>query len=406
MLLRLLLSCMVVLYTSFQIYGGDSRIELVTVHSPALGISKSFNIYLPVDYDESIDERYPVVYLFRGHESEWANPSQGNIKAVADELYNAGLIGKMILVMPGTTSSDGSFPTFGRNLLAVELAFDTTGLGSGQFEDYLIQYVDSNYRTFPLGSQRGTDGSSNGGLPAMVLATKYPDMFSSVGSYDGFLGFQLGWENDSSGPFYSPLWNPFFGETPRDFEYMKQFFPANLIYDAAGVRLEQLKNVRFMIHTAGPEHTLDQIPLTEHILDLLAQHGIENAFADFILSPQAEHNWFYTDEHIRVTLPLHWQKFQNPVNTIPLKLIMPEASSELSGIVEIKWSPGVPVDNITSILEYSRDGGASWNELTTISSNDITYQWDTAEVPDGTRYLFRVALMGDSLFSVIQVAGR
>ena len=53
-----------------------SRIELITINSSALGIFKNFNIYLPEGYEENVDERYPVVYLFRGHEREWVNRNE------------------------------------------------------------------------------------------------------------------------------------------------------------------------------------------------------------------------------------------------------------------------------------------------------------------------------------------
>ena len=71
-----------------------SRIETVTIQSPALGIEKSFNIYLPKGYDEST-ESYPAVYLFRGHENEWA---QHGIKDRADGIINSGKMGKIIFI--------------------------------------------------------------------------------------------------------------------------------------------------------------------------------------------------------------------------------------------------------------------------------------------------------------------
>jgi predicted alpha/beta superfamily hydrolase len=135
-----------------------SRIELKTLYSPSLGITKNYNIYLPEGYDSS-SNRYPVVYLFRGHEREWANgyedDSRGgkNIKDVADALVVAGAMGKMILVMPGLSSTDDVVPALAVNFKDVSLATSKDGLGNGQFEDFmvkdLIPFVDQNFRTIP-----------------------------------------------------------------------------------------------------------------------------------------------------------------------------------------------------------------------------------------------------------------
>jgi hypothetical protein len=91
--------------------------------------------------------------------------------------------------------------------------------------------------------------------------------------------------------------------------------------------------------------------------------------------------------------------------TMPLKLIAPIAGSELSGIVEIKWSPGAEVQNATTRLEYSKDGGKKWQRIATITSNDTLFLWDTEQVSDGARYLLRVRVLGDSVFAESRTDG-
>jgi len=90
----------------------SGTLERVTFFSPALGIEKSFHIYLPAGYDSNA-KSYPVLYLFRGHEDEWKN--RGNILEIISEVIAAGKTGEMILVLPGLTFGE-SFIGFPVNL--------------------------------------------------------------------------------------------------------------------------------------------------------------------------------------------------------------------------------------------------------------------------------------------------
>lgn len=50
------------------------RLQFVRLHSPALQVEKTYYIWLPPGYTAA-GPRYPAVYLFRGHESEWVDPA-------------------------------------------------------------------------------------------------------------------------------------------------------------------------------------------------------------------------------------------------------------------------------------------------------------------------------------------
>jgi enterochelin esterase-like enzyme len=176
LVLTFLLSIVVSVPASAQ----PSRIALQSHYSTLLSREKDFNIFLPVGYDsESV--RYPVVYLFRGHEREWANPTedgsrQGNIQTVADALYASGKIGKLILVMPGLDVSSGPPDDLQYRYVLEEL----------------MPYVDGHFRTRPTRWQRGIDGFSYGGLSVMELLWRKPDAVATAGAYDGsFFAFDL-----------------------------------------------------------------------------------------------------------------------------------------------------------------------------------------------------------------------
>lgn len=140
--------------------------------SEALGVEKRYKIYLPPGYSYT-EARYPVLYLFRGHEDEWFNPFQDHsrggsaVQDIADELIQAGQIGEMIIVGVSMASDDGQVFGLGVNFLNPALAKKHPGIGSGRFEDYflhdLIPHVDAEYRTLGHPGARAADGFSLGG---------------------------------------------------------------------------------------------------------------------------------------------------------------------------------------------------------------------------------------------------
>ena len=61
------------------------------------------------------------------------------------------------------------------------------------WEDYMIKdligHVDATYRTIAAREGRAINGLSMGGYGALMLGLKHPDMFCSIGSHSGALGF-------------------------------------------------------------------------------------------------------------------------------------------------------------------------------------------------------------------------
>lgn len=128
-------------------------------------------IYLPPGYDAK-SARYPVLYLLHGGGGDAANwVTFGHVQETVD---NAG--GNLIVVMP-----DGS------NGLWYD-APDGSLLNETYVIDWLIPFVDRHLRTIPTREARAIAGLSNGGLGAMVLAAKHPDLFVAATSMSGNLG--------------------------------------------------------------------------------------------------------------------------------------------------------------------------------------------------------------------------
>ena len=307
-------------------YGSVSK---KTFFSSVLGIEKQYNIYLPPRYNQS-EDRYPVLYLFRGHEDEWFDPymdhSRGGnaIQHLADELIQTAAIGKMIIVGVSMTSDDGQVYGLGMNMLNPKLAKAHNGIGSGKFEDYFTQdfipHIDSTYRTIADRAGRGMDGFSLGGYTSVMLAIKYPQLFSSVGSYDGSHMFRdLNDPRLSFGKHDDYLWvrndkmfAPVFrkpGKKKYDISHLLSYNPLNILDELFGYEKGLLQSIRFYIKTAAFDGFQGNRDRGVHLVTLFQLHGIENHASSLILSSDAHHTWKFADLHMRETLKKHSEAF-------------------------------------------------------------------------------------------------
>jgi S-formylglutathione hydrolase FrmB len=353
----LLIICLAVATASPPAATQPSRIELQTHFSSLLAREKHFNIFLPDGYD-SESCRYPTVYLFRGHEREWANPTedgsrQGNIKTVADALYASGVIGKMLLVMPGLDVSSGPPDDLHYRYVLEEL----------------MPYVDSHFRTRPTRWQRGIDGFSYGGLSVIELLWRRPLAVATAGAYDGsFFAFDL-----------------------------------NLFASAPESVWALLRPITYLIHAAVLGGT--NYAVTQQFIGILNAHGVQNTFSDPALTSNAQHNWFFADHHMHLTLPVHWETFAGGPQNLPVTVIAPAPGSRLEGTTEIIWSRASHPDSTMTVVETSSDRGRTWHDLIGTSMSDTGLTFNTTLFPDGTRYLFRISVYGDTLYGTAVSGG-
>lgn len=295
--------------------GIDPRVLRVTFVSAVLGVRKAFYVLLPVEYTagEGTNDRYATLYLLRGHEREWVNPTedgscQGTVVDILLRLRASGAIGPLILVFPGVTSEDGRVHGVATDFRDRALAPNTPGLGTGRFETYLVRelipLVDALFRTHPDRRRRGVDGFSLGGLMAAKLALKHPNLFASAGAYDGTFLYA---DTDGTGVrgddkvYKAGFLNPVFG-VPRDGAYAAANNPANLIINGS----DAIRTTRWLLQY-GPkrlEPLGSNYDRGAYLRALLAAHG-----ADVDLPPViavGAHNWATADRHMELTLPLHW----------------------------------------------------------------------------------------------------
>ena len=298
----------------------DRRVQAITWFSPSLGIRKRLHLYLPPGYTAS-QERYPVLYLLRGHEREWINldedsSRQGrNVVDVYEQLLSSGKVGPLILAFPGLTGDDGTVHGLGIDLLEPWLGPRAGGMGTGRWERYLIHdlipFVDRHWRTLADGDHRGLAGFSLGGAIAARLAAKAPRLFRTAGAYDGTFFYAT--ENGRSvrpddSVLKNPLWDPAFGR-PHDLAYATANSPANLVLQGDRAVLAR---ITWMIQYGAEklEPWGSNFYRGEHLVKALARRGIENAVPGVLAA--GDHTWHTADRHMAITLPLHWQALQAP----------------------------------------------------------------------------------------------
>lgn len=293
----------------------DPRALPVHFFSQVLGVLKRYYIYLPPEYAAGT-QRFPVLYLLRGHEREWVNPHEDTSRGgqTVIDVYAAaraaGAVGPLILVMPGIASDDNHLTGLMTDFRAPELAGNRPGIGSGRFERFFVQelipHIDQTYRTLPTGRGRAVAGFSLGGAMAVKVAARYPGLFASVGAYDGTFFFTSDCGRRvraSDSLLLHPLFDPVFG-VPRDMDFITENNPVNLVMQADPAHLRALT----WCIQYGPEQCEPRganFYRGEHLLQALRRQGVRNSLPSPVL-PDGQHTWATADRHIRQTLPLHW----------------------------------------------------------------------------------------------------
>jgi len=103
----------------------QSTIQTRTISSSStgLGVSVTYNVYLPPSYSTSPTRTYPVLYLLHGGGGSYVDwVTQGNMKSITDAEISAGRVQEMIIVMPDAVGGtygwyDGQYSTFMTNVL-------------------------------------------------------------------------------------------------------------------------------------------------------------------------------------------------------------------------------------------------------------------------------------------------
>lgn len=158
--------------------GFQGQITGVVKYHPAVKsndlLERNLIVWLPPNYDENPDQRYPVLYMHDGQNI--FDPSTSfigidwQIDETADSLIRLGEIPPVIIV--------GIFNTSDRT---VEY---TPGEKGSAYMDFVVNTVkpliDNTYRTQSERENTFVGGSSAGGIISFMLVWEYPEIFSKA----------------------------------------------------------------------------------------------------------------------------------------------------------------------------------------------------------------------------------
>ena len=155
------------------------EVTRITYHSTTVGVDRNARIYTPPGYSE--DKRYNVLYLLHGiggNENEWY--SNGRPHVILDNLYAAGKIEPMIVVLPNGRAMENDAPVgdlYSEEKIQAFERFEYDLLND------LIPFVDSNYPVLTGRENRALAGLSMGGGQSLNFGLAHLDTFAYVGSF-------------------------------------------------------------------------------------------------------------------------------------------------------------------------------------------------------------------------------
>jgi enterochelin esterase-like enzyme len=143
-----------------------SRIVFRTFQSKTVGANVSYHVYLPKDYEKSLN-RFPVLYWLHGTEGglEGIRPLSSLVHEAIESGKMPGVIVVFVNGLPRrlwSNSKNGSSP--------VETVFINE----------VIPDVDKTFRTRSSRAGRIIEGFSMGGYGAARLGFKYPNLFAGI----------------------------------------------------------------------------------------------------------------------------------------------------------------------------------------------------------------------------------
>jgi predicted alpha/beta superfamily hydrolase len=161
----------------------NPRYSVREFHSEILPDDRAVSVYLPPQYFEQKERRFPVFYLqdgqnlFDGRTSYIAGKTW-NANTTADRLTEAGEIEPLILVGIANT---------GLRRMAEYTPTRDFKMGGGEGRSYtrllieeLKPWIDSSYRTLAEATNTGLGGSSLGGLISLYAGFAHPEVFGKL----------------------------------------------------------------------------------------------------------------------------------------------------------------------------------------------------------------------------------
>ncbi|MFO7620382.1 MAG: alpha/beta hydrolase-fold protein [Bacteroidales bacterium] len=156
-------------------------------------------IYTPPGYDEAKSEKYPVFFLLHGTtdtEETWVKTGRANI--ILDNLIAQGKARPMIVVMP----YGRAFPVISKESGSLR-NWENLQEFQKDFKNYILPFVERNYRVRTDREGRAIAGFSGGGGTSLYIGLGNPDLFAYVCGYaPGMLKEEF--DRNNAVPFADP----------------------------------------------------------------------------------------------------------------------------------------------------------------------------------------------------------
>lgn len=147
-------------------------------YSDELG-TRSLLIYTPPGYEQSLNENFPVFFLLHGTtdtEETWTRVGRANI--ILDNLIAQGKAKPMIVVMP----YGRAFPVISKESGSLR-NWENLQEFQKDFKNYILPFVEKNYRVRTDREGRAIAGFSGGGGTSLYIGLGNPDLFAYVCGY-------------------------------------------------------------------------------------------------------------------------------------------------------------------------------------------------------------------------------
>ena len=256
------------------------NIQHKTFHSASMNVDVGYNIYLPPEYEADANKRFPVIYYLHG---------RGGTES--SDLFNIDMLDKAI--------KDKKVPPIiyvhamgGRNSGYVD-SVDGKIMGQSVIVKELIPHVDATYRTIAEKSGRAIEGFSKGGQGALLIAFKFPEMFSSVIGYGAGLanGVELKKElpavfkemhNDDIAQFDDTSAWAF---ARKNADKIRETLPISLALGTKDQHLTRNKNMHKLLDELKIKHEYEELEGVGHdthkVYELVGLKGFEFHAANF-----------------------------------------------------------------------------------------------------------------------------
>jgi enterochelin esterase-like enzyme len=260
-----------------------------TYHSTLMNTDIGYVIYLPPNYNNSTD-RYPVVYSLHGMGGN-ENGNCNNYSGVMQSGITNNEFPPVIVVFV-----NGRGNTFYSDSKDGSVKCESTIINE------LIPHIDETYRTKADRTNRAIEGMSMGGFGALMLGFKYPELFTSIGTYDAAL---VTWDTLSQQTFDRNIPSQIFGNDRNYF--MENSYP----FTFARKNVETIKSLGIKVIMTTGDNDVQMGPLYNYNLamrDTLNKLGIP---LDFNVTRGGGHGASFTGANVKKYMIFHTNNFKD-----------------------------------------------------------------------------------------------